>query len=204
MIKKHSKIIFGIAITVISAIILFAFVTTKQNTVNLTDIKAMNIGSEMPKILYADDNRAVLSGAFGILEFDIADERINSRISFEEIEKLNLDMPSFSASKDGKWIYITDSQTDIKYKCKLGTDKIHITEETQQKIFSPTLINQYEEKYENWFNTEYLISDMIVIKNRSYLYLRAKADWTMESLQLTECDIKTHKEIKTVNVFDIK
>lgn len=104
---------------------------------------------------------------------------------------------------DGKWIYITDLQTDKKYKNKLGTDKIHIDEDAQQNIFSPVLINQYEEKYENWFDTGYLISETVVIKKESYLYLRAKSDWSMESLQLSECDIKTNKEMKTINIFDI-
>ena len=201
MIKKRSKIILSISIAVILAIILLAFTAARQNAVDLTDIKAMNIGSEMPKILYADDNTAVLSGAFGIIEFDLNRECIHSRISFEEIEKLNLNMPSFSASADGKWIYITDLQTDKKYKCKLGTDKIHIDEDTQQNIFSPVLINQYDEKYENWFDTGYLISETVVIKKESYLYLRAKSDWSMESLQLSECDIKTNKEIKTINIY---
>lgn len=203
MMTKHFKIVLSISSAAIAIILLLIFAISKESKpVNLTDIENMNIGSEMPKILYADDNTTVLSGAFGIIEFDIADKRIHTRISFEKIEKLNLDMPSFSVSEDGKWIFITDSQTDVKYKCRLGTDRIRIAEEAPPKLFSPVFINQYEEKYDEWFDSNYLISETIVIKNETYLYLRANPDWSMNSLQLTECDLKTNKEILSIDIFN--
>ena len=58
----------------------------KELAVDMSDIEQMNIGAEMPRLLYADNNIVVMEGAFGVVVYNMQDSIVTNRISYEQIE----------------------------------------------------------------------------------------------------------------------
>lgn len=169
--------------------------------VDLSDIEDMNIGAELPRFIYADDDKALLTGSFGILEYDFVREKVSCRVSYDDMEQFDIELPQVAGSADGKNVYITNANGDKIYKCNIRNQKLEVAEMLDAELFSPKMVNTNDESNAAYFDFNYLVSDTVIDKGETYLYIRANTDWSMRSLQLVECDSETKAEIKVMNVF---
>ncbi|MGN0457372.1 MAG: helix-turn-helix domain-containing protein [Eubacterium sp.] len=74
----------------------------------IDDIKnqAMNIGAEMPNIVYMDHEYVVFNGACGIIVYNYQEQIIENRISNDCLQALGYDLPYVYADAINKLIYI--------------------------------------------------------------------------------------------------
>lgn len=206
--SKRSILLFlALAVVIVITVLILLFASqnnaaTQSKNIDLSDIENMNIGAEMPDILYADDI-AVLEGTCGVIVFDLNTEKIINRISYEEIHEKGIIRPVVSVSKDGKNIFISDLESNHICKYNIRSNKMTAVAEIDAELYSPTIINVYDEKYNECFDLSYIIGGGIIPKEDSFLYLRAKSDWSMKSLQIVECDNQSKIEIKVIDVFDL-
>lgn len=169
--------------------------------VDLSDIDDMNIGAELPRFIYADDDKALLTGSFGIIEYDFDKGKVSCRASYDDLELLDIDMPSVIGSADGENVYITNANGDKIYKYNIHNENLEVVEKPDAELFLPKIVNTYDESNADYFDFNYLISDTVIDKGETYLYIRANTDWSMNSLQLVECDSESKAEIKVMDVF---
>ncbi len=185
-----------------------AGITMNGKEADLSDIEEMNIGAEMPRLLYGDENRLVIRGTFGVLVYDINDSLVTDRLSYEDVSPLGIQMLYAAVSQDGSKIFFGNeeppgggrSRYTYQYDIKTGT----ISEISQQpdNLYRPAVIMPspgYNEQYDKYFDFHYLIGETIIDYGESFLYLRAKTDWSMKSLQFVICQYKDGaSEIKSI------
>lgn len=173
--------------------------------VDLSDIEQMNIGAEMPNLLYGDENIAIMQGTFGLLVYSLDDSMVTDRISYDQLEKLDIFMLVAGVSKDGEKIYIGNvddwiSEPHFMYEYNIKSRKMKTLTQQNVDVFNPTSVAPgYSEQYDKYFDLHYLISETIVKLEDSFMYLRADTDWRMKSLQLVICQYKdASNEIKNI------
>lgn len=162
----------------------------------------MNIGAEMPELVYGDSDTVIMCGTFGILAVDLNSEKVTGRVSSDELFQNGIVMPDVSVSADGETVFITDLKTGNVYECNVKLDKIRRVSKIDDELFSTTEINTYDEQNESYFDFYYIVNGNIIQNDISYMYLRANTDWSMKSLQLVKCDNKTKSEIEVINIFE--
>lgn len=173
--------------------------------VDMTDIEQMNIGSEMPRLLYADNNIAVMQGTFGVVVFNLQDSLVTNRISYEQIKSYGITKMLASVSQDGSTIFIgnDDMFNEFLYTHQYSISTRVIKETTQQpsSLYSPITIETpgYNERYDKYFDLQYLTGDKIVEMDNSFIYLRSP-DWNMKNLQIVICQYEDG-ENKVLDVF---
>lgn len=180
---------------------------SEEVSVDLSDIPHMNIGSEMPRLLYADDNIAVIQGTFGVIVYNMKYSLVTDRISYEHMKSYNISMMLASVSQDGKTIYIGNDDmsfsNDILYthKYDISSRAIKETKEQPSGVFIPNTIETpgYNKQYDKYFDLQYLTSDRIVELNNSFIYLRS-LDWNIKNLQIVICQYEDG-ESKVFDVF---
>ncbi|MCT8138375.1 hypothetical protein H1D32_11800 [Anaerobacillus sp. CMMVII] len=178
----------------------------EELSVDLFDIAEMNIGAEMPRLLYADDKIAVIDGTFGVIVYNMHDSMVTNRISSEHMKSYDISMMVASVSQDGTTIYIGNDDmsftNDIPFTHQYNVSSRVIKEINEQPsdMFTPKTIEQpgYNEQYDKYFDLQYLTSDKIVELNNSFIYLRS-SDWNMKNLQIAIC----HYEDGESKVFDV-
>lgn len=207
--KQKNRIIVFLSVLVAVSILIYCKVATTSREVSvldLSDIEQMNIGSEMPKLLYADKKSAIMQGTFGIVVYSFNNSKVTDRISQKQLKSYGLVMPYATVFKDGSAIYIRDHNkngaknlTYLKYSISTGVMK----KISQQPVdlFTPILIKTpgYNEQYDKYFDFHYLINDTIVEVDNSFIYLRANSDWSMKSLQIIICQYSD----STSNVYNV-
>nr|WP_144924650.1 hypothetical protein [Paenibacillus bovis] len=172
--------------------------------VDLSDIESMNIGAEIPRLIYADHNIAVMQGTFGVIVYNTQDSKVTNRISYEHIKPYGISMMLASVSEDGSTIYIgnDDMSNEFKYTHQYDINTRVIKETTQQptRLFSSTNIETpgYNEKYDKYFDLNYLTGNTIVEFERSFMYVRS-SDWEMKNLQI----VLHHYENGESKIFDV-
>ncbi len=147
--------------------------------VSLSDIADMNIGTDIPFIIYADDNVMYFSGTFGLIIYDYNSMTVLDRVAAEETEGCGFTLTW--ASADGGTVYFERFNEppcykyDVKNKNLLPCDgadssqhfdREHLTEE-QRKLLNDFYIN----------------GDGVVNTDEGFYYLRSD-DWNMKNLQL--------------------
>lgn len=180
---------------------------SEEVSVDLSDIPHMNIGSEMPRLLYADDNIAVIQGTFGVIVYNMKYSLVTDRISYEHMKSYNISMMLASVSQDGKTIYIGNDDmsfsNDILYthQYDISSRAIKETKEQPSGVFIPNTIETpgYNKQYDKYFDLQYLTSDRIVELNNSFIYLRS-LDWNIKNLQIVICQYEDG-ESKVFDVF---
>lgn len=165
----------------------------RVDAVNLTDIDEMNIGAEMPQLLYGDSNMVIMNGTFGLMVYSLETSEIINRISFDELEKLGITHLIADVSQDGSIIYLGNVDENFEHhfthQYNLRTNSIKKYYGQAVDTYQPTFISPgYEEQYDQYFDLHYLISDTIVELDNSLIYLRASTDWSMKSLQIVVCE----------------
>ncbi|CAG9623387.1 hypothetical protein [Sutcliffiella rhizosphaerae] len=176
-------------------------------SVDLSDIEDMNIGAEMPRLLYANDNIAVIQGTFGVIVYNMQNSMVTNRISYEDMKSYDITMMVAAVSQDGTTIYIGNDDMSFSkdipftHQINIGSRVIKETTEQPSDMFIPTTIEQpgYNEEYDKYFNLQYLMSDKIVKLDNSFLYLRS-IDWNIKNLQIVICQYETG-ESKAFDIF---
>lgn len=172
--------------------------------VDMSDIEQMNIGSQMPKLLYADNNLAVLQGTVGVVVYNMQDSIVTNRISYEQIKSYGITMMLASVSQDGTTIFIgnDDMFNEFIYTHQYNISTRIINKTTQQPLNLYTPINietpGYNEQYDKYFDLQYLTGDTIVELDNSFIYLRSP-DWNMKNLQIVICQYEDGEN----KVFDV-
>ena len=180
----------------------------EELSVDLSDIAEMNIGAEMPRLLYGDDKIAVIAGTFGVIVYNMHDSIVTNRISYEHMKSYDISMMVASVSQDGITIYIRNDDisftNDIPFTHQYNVSSRIIKEINEQPsdMFIPKTIETpgYNEQYDKYFDLKYLISDKIVELNNSFIYLRS-SDWNMKNLQIVICQYEDG-ESKVFDVFN--
>ena len=175
----------------------------EELAVDLSDIEQMNIGAEMPRLLYADNEIVVMQGTFGVIVYNMQDLIVTNRISYEQMESYDISMMLASVSHDGKTIFIgnddmSSNEYTFTYQYDINTRIIQKTIQQPSNLFSPKTIEQlgYHEQYDD---LQYGTSHNIVELGNSFIYLRSTT-WEMKDLQIVNCPYKDG-EIKVFDVF---
>ena len=207
--KQKSAIVVLILILITVSILIYykvAINDTSDLAVDLSDIEQMNIGTDMPQLLYADKNSAIMQGTFGLVVFNISGSIVTNRISYEQLKSYGISRLYAAVSQDGTTIYIGNDDMKVglnfTHKYNIRTRSMKKTLKHPINVFTPIRIETpgYNEEYDKYFNFQYLINDTIVEVDNSFIYLRATSDWSMKSLQIIICQY-TDGSSEVYNVF---
>ncbi len=177
----------------------------EELAVDMSDIEQMNIGAEMPRLLYADNNIAIMQGTFGVVVYNMQDSIVTNRISHEHIESYGISMWLAAVSQDGTTIFIgkddmSMSSNEFIYTLQydISTRVINETAQQPSSLFRPTTIEApgYHEQYDD---LQYGTSHNIVELDNSFIYLRS-THWEMKHLQIVNCPYEDG-ESKVFDVF---
>jgi len=178
----------------------------KKIKVDLSDIEQMNIGAEMPRLLYADNDIAIMQGTFGVIVYNIHDSIVTDRISYEDVKPYGISSMLAFVSQDGTTIYIGNEdmygEFTFTHQYDIKTGKIKEVKQQPTNLFKPVVIEipGYNEQYDKYFDLNYIISDTIVELDDSFVYLRSP-DWNMSNLQMVICQYQAG-ESKVFSIFE--
>lgn len=103
--KNFAKILLAAA----AAIFLFtACGKAEEEPIDVSDVKDMVFGSEIPYIIYCSEEKIIINGTFGVVVYDLENSKLTDRISIDKIRELGMVGYDNYASADGKTIYFTD------------------------------------------------------------------------------------------------
>lgn len=200
---RFKRITLLCTIVIIFSLIFISCSAQKENSIDLSDIQDMNIGAEMPEILYGDDEKIILHGTFGILTYNYKEEKITQRVLFEDIGEITSRFCGYRGAKDGKRIFIMLFDEQINYEYNLVSGKLNIfagdieNEAFDVPVFTAEECNQITQA----MGDTYLTSLHYLKKDSSILFLKADSSWQMRTLQLVEYDMSSNKEVKTIDIF---
>jgi len=178
----------------------------EELAVDMSDIEQMNIGAEMPRLLYADNNIVVMEGAFGVVVYNMQDLIVTNRISYEHIKSYGITMMLASVSQDGTTIFIGNddmsmSSNEFIYTLQydISTKVINKTTQQPSNLYRPKSIEVpgYHEQYDD---LQYGTSHNIVELDNSFIYLRSSY-WEMKYLEIVNCPYEDG-ESKVFDVFN--
>lgn len=178
-------------------------VSNRNAEVDLSDIEELNIGAEMPEILYCDEDTAIIKGTCGVVMYDFNKHTVSDRITFDTLGELGIYYPYTTSSPDGKTLYIAEDKGEILYTYKYNVRRKNFKE---IKPIKPRDIESFKtgtlnERAEDYINMYYLSSWTMADLGDSFVYLRAKPNWAMNTLQLVVCDTLNGTN-KVYNVWD--
>ncbi len=172
--------------------------------INLSDIDSMNIGAEMPKIHYCEDGMLIMSGTFGLIVYDTDERKITDRLDYRVLNKLGINFIDCDVSFNGARVYIGNADVNFDKK---GAFTPLFTYHTNSKALY-ACGDEYKDdiiydKIANWNysgNADipqegYIYSTERRQDEKGGCYLRAKADWSMKSLQAVIYDHNGTTEI---------
>lgn len=103
--KNFAKIFLAFA----AAIFLFtACGKAEEEPIDVSDVKDMVFGSEIPYIIYCSEEKIIINGTFGVVVYDLENSKLTDRISIDKIREFGMVGYDNYASADGKTIYFTD------------------------------------------------------------------------------------------------
>lgn len=91
----------------------------------------MNIGSEMPKLLYGNETVAIFQGVCGIIIYDISDSTVVDRLTIDFLKNKGIFMLSAGVLESGKTILISNidwsmsSLQIVIYDYNIGSELIY-------------------------------------------------------------------------------
>ncbi len=163
----------------------------------LGDIEKMNIGAEMPKILYCENGKLILQGTFGLLVYNLEDKRVTDRLSYAILNKIGIDILDCTVSADGERVYIRRHGTSAYlYTYYLNTMRLfdYGGEAETYRVYKG--LNEWNYDGEADIPQEgYIYSSERKHGENGGCYLRAKDNWSMKSLQAIVYDHTGKTEI---------
>lgn len=200
--KLFAKIFSAVLLTAV----LFTACGGAEEAVDLSDIPDMNIGAEMPFILYCSEEKIIIDGSCGIIVYDLENGKITDRISAEEIHEMNMAGFANFVSADGNTIILTDMrQNSGEINNFVAYDVESRTASPAEPYGSGEQLDRFTEKrydpaeYEKYFAEGYIIGvDPVPLENE-FVYLRSP-DWDMKNLEIAVCGYDGSEKI--YRVFD--
>ncbi len=198
---------------------IFCACNVPKNETDISDIENMNIGAEMPKVIYADENKAIFFGCFGIIVYDLENRCITDRVA-EEFGKIANEGIYYEcdASADGRYVYVSYIDFSFEenysgyyhiYDTKTGKFKNKHLEYDEVNVFEDTYVNAYDydesKKYQPYLDSviqDHGISETIAETKNGFVALRSDT-WNAKDLQVAVCDYKTEK-VEIFDLFDLK
>lgn len=186
----------GVCVAVCGICFMTSPKTDEPAAIDLSGIDTMNIGAEIPNLKYGDKNKIIFEGGCGIVVFDFNQSRVTDRIPYEKIENLaDFKMPVTAVTQDGKTIYFGEAESNAsapfgKYVYKYDIPSKRFTAidpidwENVEPFASSGLAPGFNKEYDRYLDLNYIISYDKIELGDSFVYLRAKPDWSMKSLQL--------------------
>ena len=177
----------------------------EELAVDISDIEQMNIGAEMPRLLYADNNIAVMQGTFGVVVYNMQDSIVANRISYEQMESHGVPLMSAAVSQDGTTIFIGNNNMSSEFifthEYNISTRMVKEITQQPSSLYRAKVIKSpgYNEEYDKYFDLQYITAHTIVELDHSFLYLRS-SDWNMKNLQIVICPYE-NGENKVFDVF---
>lgn len=204
---KYKLLLFSVIISTLLNLTGCLNNASEELSVDLSDIPHMNIGPEMPRLLYADDNIAVIQGTFGVIVYNMQNSLVTNRMSYEHLKSYDISMLLASVSQDGTTIYIGNDDMSFSneilytHQYDISSRVIKETKVQPSGLFMPKTIKSpgYNEQYDKYFDLQYITSDKIVEYDNSFLYLRS-LDWNIKNLQIVFCNYEDG-ESKVFDVF---
>lgn len=201
MMLKRKALLFVIAL-----IIPLTFISCsvqKESSIDLSDIQDMNIGTDVPEILYGDDEKIIMHGTFGILTYSYKEEKITRRVHFEDIGEITSRFCGYRGAKDGKRIFILLYDEQKNYEYNLSSGKLSVFDgDIEDEVFNvPKFTDEENKQLAEALGGTYLTGNTYLKKDSSVLFLKAEANWQMRTLQLVEYDMSSNKEVKTIDIF---
>ncbi|MDE7289006.1 MAG: hypothetical protein K2N71_05845 [Oscillospiraceae bacterium] len=133
------------------AAVIFLFTAcgkAEEEPIDVSDVKDMVFGSEVPFMLYCSEEKIIIDGAgFGVVVYDLENGRLTDRITYDEIRELGMTGYFNFASADGKTIYFTDMQQSV------GLVSAVAAYDVESKNFSPVKEmsdDEFREESWNW------------------------------------------------------
>lgn len=200
--RSFAKIFSAVLLTAV----LFTACGKAEEAVDLSDIPDMNIGAEMPFILYCSEEKIIMDGTFGIIVYDFENGKITDRISADEIHEMNMVGFANFASADGNTIFLTDMiQISGEVNNVVAYDIESRTASPAEPYGSGEQLDRFKTKpydpaeYKKYFAEGYIIGvDPVPLENE-FVYLRS-SDWDMKNLEIAVCDYGGGEKI--YRVFD--
>ncbi len=181
---------------------------TQNSAVDLSDIADMNIGAEMPDIIYADGNKVIMQGTFGATVYDMQKEKVTDRISYDTLGGLEIEFLNATSYVDGKTLFLSDMNDEhikITYTYSLSDRKFR-KYETEETDFFECRVLDYEETI-ILGHGRYLIGAYATGAGEDLIYLRSE-DWSVSSLEIVRGDkvYKVFSDIaaSVVDTFEVK
>lgn len=201
--KSKIRILSVIGLIIIISLTFISCSAVNEKDIDLSDIDDMNIGAEMPEILYGDDEKIIMHGTFGILTYNYKEEKVTQRVNYDAFGDLTNSMLGYRASKDGKRIFILLFDEQKNYEYNLFSGKLEVFEgDVDEEGFSESVFTADENnQFIKNFGGSYLNSNTYLKKDNSILFLKAEANWQMKTLQLVEYDMNSNKELKVIDIF---
>ncbi len=201
MMLKRKALVFVIALIV--SLTFISCSAEKESSIDLSDIQDLNIGAEMPEILYGDDEKIIMQGTFGILTYNYKKEKITQRILFEDIGEITSRFCGYRGAKDGKRIFIMlfDEQKNYEYNLSSGKLNIFAGDIEDEAFIVPKFTDEENKQLTQAIGDTYLTSLFYLKKDSSILFLKADSNWQMKTLQLIEYDMSSNKELEVIDIF---
>ncbi len=146
---------------------------------SLEDISTMNIGAEMPRLLYGDDTKVILSGTFGILQYDVEDQKILHRVPMEQLKKVEI--LNAYANRLGTTVYINNYVGEPIYQYDTKSKKVSRFKGIYEPAYEVQAINT-----DATICATGLYSDTYIETGDYNYYLIANNDWRMVTLKLVK------------------
>lgn len=200
---RFKRITLLCTIVIIFSLIFISCSAEKESSIDLSDIQDMNIGAEMPEILYGDDEKMIMHGSFGILTYNHKEEKITQRVHFEDIGEITSRFCGYRGAKDGKRIFIMlfDEQKNYEYNLVSGKLNIFAGDIENEAFYAPVFTDEECNQLTQAIGDTYLTSLHYLKKDSSILFLKADSSWQMRTLQLVEYDMNSKKELKVIDIF---
>ncbi len=146
---------------------------------DLDDIGTMNIGAEMPRLIYGDDTKVILTGTFGLLQYDVENQEILHRVPMERLKKISL-LHAYS-NRTGTTVYIVDYVGEPVYQYDTNNYELVRFKGTYEPAFEAQAIQK-----DFQFSATGLYSETYIERGNYNYYLIADADWRMATLKLVK------------------
>lgn len=200
---RFKRITLLCTIVIIFSLIFISCSAEKESSIDLSDIQDMNIGTDVPEILYGDDEKIIMHGSFGILTYNYKEEKIIQRVLFEDMGEITSRFCGYRGAKDGKRIFIMlfDEQKNYEYNLVSGKLNIFAGDIENEAFYAPIFTAEECNLLTQAMGNTYLTSLHYLKKDSSILFLKADSSWQMRTLQLVEYDMNSKKELKVIDIF---
>ncbi len=167
--------------------------------VELRDVASMNIGAQMPSIIYGDGTRFIIHGAGLLLIYDAQRGEVVYRLPAGWTEMNGIDILTAAASEDGRTVYLGDVTAEGSvFTHALDTGSFRVREYSDTLSGGLFAMEDMSAGYYDLLGTavtgRFLVGDSVADTGDALWYLRAYTDWQMVNLQLVRRDKDTGAE----------